>query len=104
MRPRRDLLAAAGAVFRHLAAELVAEHDALARAHEVVVADLGQHLGQLVAVVARVKVRSADPAPQHPEQDLPFAGAIGAQVSQLELCLSAGDGFHVLTNKFRATS
>ena len=47
-------LAGAGPVVEDFAAELVAEHHRLGRAHEVGVAGLGHHVGELVAVVAGV--------------------------------------------------
>ena len=49
-------LAGFGTVVDDFAAELMAEDDGLGRAHEVGVAGLVQHLGELVAVVAGVQV------------------------------------------------
>ena len=50
----RKALPRLGAVSRDPAGELVAEHDLLTGAHEVVVAGLLQHIGQRVGLVTRV--------------------------------------------------
>ena len=68
-------LAEPRAVLDDLAAELVADDDLLVGAHEVVVAGLRDHVGELVAVVARVQVRAADAAAQHVEQHLALPGS-----------------------------
>ena len=90
-----DALTATRAVFRDLAAELVAEDDALIGAHEVPIADFAQHIGQLIAVLSSVEVRSADPATQHPQRDLSPPRAFGGQLRHLQLGLSTNDRLHV---------
>jgi hypothetical protein len=90
-----DLLAGSRAVVRHLAAELVTEHNALVGAHEAVVAELRHDVRRLVAVMARVEVRSAYPAAQHLDQHLPSAGLGVGQVDHLEFGLVAGHGLHI---------
>ena len=60
-------------VLDDLAAELVPHDHLLLGAHEVLIARLARDLGQLVAVLARMQVRSADAAAQHVDEDLPRA-------------------------------
>jgi hypothetical protein len=49
-------LAGAGPVVEDFAAELVSEDDRLVRAHEVGVAGLGHHVGELDTVIASVQI------------------------------------------------
>jgi hypothetical protein len=63
-------LSCAGTVLDHLAAKLVTEHHVLIRSHEGVVAQFGHHVGEFVAVVARMQVGSADATPKDVDQQL----------------------------------
>ena len=65
-------------------------------AHEVAVADLDHHIGQLVGVVLGVQIRSADAAGPHVEHQLALAGARIGQVDNRESSVFATDGFHEL--------
>lgn len=98
---RGQLLAGSRAVLGDLAAELVAENDALARAHEVLVADMGHHVGQLVAAMAGVEIGSADSTAQHLQQHLPLGRLGGGEVIELQLSVPTGDGLHALTSSRR---
>jgi hypothetical protein len=88
-------LAGAGTVIDDLAAELVSEHDVLIRSHEGVVARFGHHVGEFVAVVARMQVRSADATLEHVEQQLPLGRCRSRLVDDLELRVGTGHGLHL---------
>ena len=88
---------AARPVLGDLAAELVPEHDAAIGAHEVVVADLVEHVGELVGVVAGVQVGSANPAAQHSERHLSSLRMRRRYIGQLQLGLVAGNRLHQIT-------
>ena len=94
MRAGRIALAAAGAVLGDLPAELVTEDDLLVRAHEVLVARLDHHVGELVAVMARVEVRAADAAAKDVDQKLALAGHRRLALDDRELGLVAADRLH----------
>src|SRR5262249_43168903 len=55
---------------QHLAAELVAEHHLVLRRHEPLEVRLQHQTVPMVAVLARVKIGTANAAAQHVEQDL----------------------------------
>lgn len=74
--------------------EFVAEHHLLIRAHEPVVSGLGRDVGDVVAVLASVQVRTADAARQHVEQQLALGRYGGGQFYDLELRIAAADRFH----------
>ena len=84
-----------GTVVDDLAAELVSEHDLLIRSHERVVARLGHHVGELVAVAARMQVRAADATPQDVDQHLALGRRRGGPIDDLQLFVGAGDRPHV---------
>jgi hypothetical protein len=48
------------------------QDDGVTRAEDAVIADLARHVGEFVAVVACVQVRTADPATQHVQEQLPL--------------------------------
>ena len=70
----------------------MAEDDLIVRAGEAVVAGLLGKVRPLVEAVARVQVRSADPAAQHPQADLPGTRVGLGPVGDGELGVLADDG------------
>ncbi len=89
-----QLLPALRPMLRDPAAELVPEDDRLHGVPEAVIADLLGRLGPLVDPVARVQVRSADPAANHLYPHLAGPGIGFGTLDQVELTVLAGDRSH----------
>lgn len=93
-RPGLDPLPRLRPVVDDDAAELVAEDDLLVRAHHPRVAELADHVGDLVGVPAGVEVGAADAAAGDVDQQLALARPRRLALDDRELGVFADDGFH----------
>ena len=63
-------------------------------ADAVVVSDLVEHIGQLVAVILGVQIRAADAARPHVQDQLPRPGLGSGNATTDKVPLHAADGLH----------
>ena len=92
------------AAFGHHPGELVSHHRRGARPDAVVIADLVEDIGELVAVVLGVQIGPADAAAVHVEHQLPGIRPRRGHIDHRQDTVCAADSLHTCESRFHETT